>query len=216
MDVGLILREHLFGMSIDAPAAGVGPRPLDLVVSGIVSTQDPRDGYAILGEKGKSARLYHTGTKLDGLTSGELYRVFDDRVVLNFGGKLETLYLARLQTLGTVDGAATSVANAADETQASDFETPFHPVAAAENIFGNLDAQEHYVDGKFAGMQLHPAKHFQRLYGLQDGDVVTAVNGVEITDADTLSTALASAGASLTLTVTRDGVDQTVSLPVPN
>ncbi len=218
LDVRPLLNAHLFGVSgHDVRARGDGPQRMDWVLTGVVATENPQDGYAILGGKDKSGRLYHTGEEVPGLSSAKLYRVFDDRVVLDLGGPRETIYLTHIRTLGKADSEVVA-ASVVDETPAaaSDFETPFHPASAAETLFGTLDAQERNVDGKFAGMQLHPAKHFQKLYGLREGDVVTAVNGVEITDSDSLSSALKSSDASLTLTFTRDGEEQTLSLPVPN
>ena len=49
---------------------------------------------------------------------------------------------------------------------------------------------------------------------LEDGDVITAVNGETIDGANDLIEAVADAGATLTLTVTRDGASEDVSLTV--
>jgi S1-C subfamily serine protease len=43
--------------------------------------------------------------------------------------------------------------------------------------------------------------------------VVTAVNGVQLIDAAILETAMRSSGESVQLTFTRDGVEQTLSVP---
>ena len=52
---------------------------------------------------------------------------------------------------------------------------------------------------------------------MQDADVLTAVNGVEVTDTDTLvSTLRTNSTKSLSVTFLRDGVPRTVQLPVNN
>ncbi len=63
-------------------------------------------------------------------------------------------------------------------------------------------------------MVLHPPKRYLRQYGLRDGDTLTAVNGVTLTDPDDLANALKGAGKSLSLTFVRDGVQLTKTLPV--
>jgi type II secretory pathway component PulC len=86
----------------------------------------------------------------------------------------------------------------------------------AETLFGDLDAERNNVDGRLAGMILHPPKRLQRQYGFHDGDTLTAVNGVEITDPDVLADVLRTSGKSLSLTFTRNGEQRTMRLPVNN
>ena len=63
-------------------------------------------------------------------------------------------------------------------------------------------------------MVLHPSKRYQRQYGLREGDTLTEVNGVTLTDPEALENALKADGKSLSLTFVRDGVQQTRTLQV--
>ncbi len=218
-DIERIVSAHLFGASAGATAFGkenVVRARGDLALSGVIATTNPRDGYAILGKRGGTAQLYRTGTALSGLGGGTLYQVFLDRVVLDLGDRYETVRLSRAWGTGGPLAIAAVQRAHEDSSASTSFETPFQPVTAAETAFGNLDAEEQFANGRFAGMVVHPAKYFQRLYGLQDGDVVTAVNGVEITSRDALAHSLKTSGDSVSLTVVHEGVEQTVSLPMSN
>jgi len=44
---------------------------------------------------------------------------------------------------------------------------------------------------------------------------VTAINGVEVTDADALDSALKTGKKTVALTLTRDGVAETLRIPIP-
>jgi type II secretion system protein C len=189
-------------------------------LSGIIATKDPSDGYAILGEQGKSARLYHSGAPLALPGGGRLYRVFVDRVVLDLNGQMETLRLPRYRLPGAtaglrpgVDDSAQSSTDAASVSPAV-AEVLERQVTPAQTTFSALDAQRITINGQMEAMVLHPAKRYQRQYGFRDGDTLTAINGVAITDPDELARALKTSGKSLSLTFTRDGVPQTKTIPV--
>lgn len=101
------------------------------------------------------------------------------------------------------------VADAASPVPASaSADDPNHPTPA-EGLFSYMAAERNNIDGRMVGVVLHPAKLIQRRYGLYDGDTVTAVNGVQITDPGVLEDTLKTSGKSLSLTLTHDGVQQT-------
>jgi general secretion pathway protein C len=212
-----IVAAHLFGataVSDVAPDAANAPETrLAFALSGIIATKDPSDGFAILGEQGKPAHLYRVGATVES-TRGRLFRVFVDRVVLDFDGRQETLVLPRsllpgisYKQAGTETVAAAEAPVAVDPRQRS----------LAQSAFGSLFAEPHNINGEMVGLVLHPARKLQRQYGFQDGDLLVAVNGVEISDPDALQNMLAnSSEKTLSLTFTRDGVQQTKTLPVSN
>jgi type II secretory pathway component PulC len=133
-------------------------------------------------------------------------------VVLELDGKLQTLRLPR-QTLGTT-AAQTNVADSAAAPGGTPAAAPspdeFTP---AEGVFANLNVEPNPAAGQTTGMVMHPAKRLQREYGLKDSDVLTAVDGVEITDADVLASTLRTNAKSLSVTFVRDGTPQTIRLP---
>lgn len=216
-NVGQVVSAHLFG---EPAAPGTSPEHapethLALALSGIVATADPASGYAILGEKDKATRLYRTGDALVGAAGGHLARVFADRVILDLDGRMETLRLPRKGLL-EIQQPTAAVADESIAAQSPPGQDPEAPPTPAESWFGNLYAEQNNVDANLGGMLLHPAKRLQRQYGLRDGDRLTVVNGVTITDPDVLADVLKTSGNSLSLTLTRDGVERTVKLSVSN
>jgi general secretion pathway protein C len=209
-----IVAAHLFGASAAsdaAPDAANAPETrLAFALSGIIATKDPNDGFAILGEQGKPAHLYRVGAAVES-TRGRLFRVFVDRVVLDFDGRQETLLLPRSLLPGM------SYQQAGMETQSATAAPAVDPRqrSLAQSAFGSLFAEPSNVNGQMVGLLLHPARRLQRQYGFRDGDLLVAVNGVEINDPDVLQNMLASSSEkTLSLTFTRDGVQQTKTLPV--
>jgi general secretion pathway protein C len=226
-DAPKIAAAHLFGAApVERSPGGenVPDTRLALALSGIIALIDPDKGYAILGEEGKPAHMYAAGAVVAG-TSARLHQVFPDRVVLERQGELETLRLPRSTLAELVASrrvaAANPVANAADDSprpddpEAADFYDRNHP-SAAQGVFNSLGAERSDGDGRPAGLIVHPPKYMQRKYGLQDGDLLTAINGVAVNDPDALAALLRTAGGSLSLTVTRDGAQQTTTMPLNN
>jgi general secretion pathway protein C len=230
-DAQQIVNAHLFGRSPAENASADDPNRapdsrLALALSGIIAGKDPEKGYAILGEQGKPTHLYGIGAIVAG-TSSRLYRVFSDRVVLEAHGELETLRLPRntLVSLGLAplqvaaagnDGTVVAVGASAEAgNSVPAISDPNHPTPA-EGLFVYMGAERSGVDGNLAGLIVHPAKNIQRKYGLHDGDLLTAINGVAISNPDILADLLRTAGQSLSLTLTRDGVQQTTTVQLNN
>jgi general secretion pathway protein C len=221
-----IVAAHLFGAPpVERPPGDNAPdTQLALTLSGIIALKNPDKGYAILAEEGKPGHLYATGTVIAG-TSARLQQVFFDRVVLDKQGELETLRLPRSALAGLVSGGRMSVGSRATDTADAD-SRPTDPAAAdlydrnhpsaAQDFINYLGAEQSHVDGKLAGLIVHPPKSVQRKYGLQDGDLLTAINGVAIDDPDALPELLRTAGGSLSLTLTRAGAQQTKAMQLNN
>ncbi len=218
-DVRRVLSAHLFG----AAPAGATPGNADgtnapetrvaLALKGIIASKDPGNGYAILGEEGQPTHAYYTGAPLIGASGGRLFQVFTDHVVLDFSGRLETLQLPRHLLPGLVpslqpagpDVAAVAAAPAAADEEPDD---GTHPTPA-QNLFSYMDPEQNIGPGNGGGMVIHPSKLLQRRYGFGDGDTLTSVNGVRITDPNVLADALKTANTSMSLTYIHDGVPQT-------
>ena len=222
VDVGQITQAHLFGQPKVALVAvdpgGAPETQLALLLSGIIATADPKAGFAILGAADKPAHLYETGAALEAVTGGRLYAVFADRVVLDLDGKLETLRLPHHDlppAAGVPRAPGEGATEVAQNAAPAGIETDPDVITPAQGWFANLNVERTLV-GDSAGLVLHPGKGFQRKYGLKDSDVLTAVNGVEVTDSDTLAGILRTTARSLSLTYVRDGVPRTVNLPMLN
>jgi type II secretion system protein C len=207
-----LIAAHLFGVDPTAARAGAaGPPEIEphFALSGVIATSDPNDGYAILGEPGQPTRLYRTGAALASAGSATLHEVFVDHVVLDIAGRRETLSLPR-QHLNT--SGAPRVAQLEAATATDGIRLPLSARAelpnATEGWFGNLHAERYNGDGRVA-LRLHPPKVVQRRYGLREGDTLTAVNGVPVSDEDGVDSVLRAGGETVALTLTRDGVEET-------
>ena len=221
-----IIGAHLFGVSAeDAP--DTAEARVALALSGVIAMDDPADGYAILGEKGQM-RVYRVGSALTGLVAGHLAQVLDDRVIVALDGKIETLRLPRELSsthAPLVQFAMTDAGRPDDGARADDADAAAAAAAQAARLarmdslpsdkqkwLAMVSADPDSVTSH--GIAVHPNRHYERQYGLHDGDVVTAINGVSITDADALDNALRNSTGTMSLTLTHDGTPQTMSVPV--
>jgi general secretion pathway protein C len=214
MDLNALVGAHLFGIASSEPnPADLNAAPqtqMNLVLTGTMASADPQKGYAILGESATTAKTYPTGATLRPGT--KLHSVFTDRVILDNGGKLETLVLPR-QFAGTAP-------------------PPRPPVAAAGNGVGDqlrqiaetnpgaftsvVRPQPVFANGVQRGYRVYPGRdrrQFARL-GLQPGDLVTSINGTPLDDPSRgmeIFNSLNSA-AQVSVTVERNGQTQQLSL----
>jgi type II secretion system protein C len=215
-DPQFIVNAHLFGVdpsTLSVEPARQAAQEFDL--TGVIATDDPADGYAILGEKGKSALLYHTGAALPGTGGGRIYQVLEDHVVLQFSARLEILSLPRALRPGELHRVRLAMLQEQqDETSSAPGAPP--PPTPARSWFDSLYAERHSAQVSGPGFLLHPQKPVQRKYGLRDGDVLTKINGVDVGDDDALNDVLSTASPTLSLTYLRNGQPQTITVSPNN
>ena len=213
VDIGAIVNAHLFGMA--APAAGdpasAPATSSNLVLVGTIAGPDPEQGWAILGQNAQSARVMATGSALAG---GILLKaVYPDRVVLEIGGRLESLLLPRLS------GAAGPYPVRAASSDAGAM------IDAVRSAIGNQAAlaragevvrpQPVFANGNLRGVRAYPGSNrqvFSKL-GLQPGDLVTAINGAQLEDVQRATATLRNLGNEpVQLTVERNGQARQVTV----
>ncbi len=206
VDVGAIVNAHLFGVA--APVAGdpasAPATASNLVLVGTIAGADPGQGWAILGQNAQSARVMATGSALAG---GVLLKaVYPDRVVLEVGGRLESLMLPRLS------GAAGPYPARAASSDAGAM------IDAVRSAIGNQAAlartgevvrpQPVFANGNLRGVRAYPGSNrqvFAKL-GLLPGDLVTAINGAQLEDVQRAAGTLRNLGNEpVQLTVERNG-----------
>lgn len=210
-------RAHLFGESPAAASrsAAATATARDWLLSGTIATSDPADGWAILGERAHPGRLQRAGGELDAGT--RLAQIFTDHVVLEINGRQEVVNLPHALKVGTVRVAGSEAAPAAPmDAAALAALVGDPPPSRAEAWFTQFSAQSHPVNGQFVGLELHPGGRYRRLYHLGDGDLVTAINGVPVTDEESAANALRQVGgATVALTVNRAGQQFTTTIKLP-
>ena len=201
-----VIDAHLFGAAPLASGGNAPPTTMSLVLTGVIAVKGhPDDGQAIIGANEADAKVYTVGASIPG--GAHLHAVYDDRVLLERNGGLETLMLPRTELNGV-----TYAPVAATRTQLA--QGPGNPDVLA----GLLRVQPVFTQGKLSGYRIFPGgprgtQAFTQL-GLHPGDMITAINGTTLDDPgralEILQTLSSSGSASVT--VTRDGAPVEVNL----
>jgi general secretion pathway protein C len=214
VDVAAITNAHLYGSApvvVNAQDPSNAPQStLPLVLTGIISAEDPQNGLAILGQTAATAKVFAVGDNVPG--GAKLHSVYTDRVVIDRGGHLETLMLPRQVAPGGAPPSA-SVLNmespVADRMRKLITEQPslMADVMRPQPVFAN---------GKQTGYRVYPGRNrqaFVRL-GLRPGDLVTAINGTPLDDPEHGQEIFRTLGSSpeAHVTVTRNGQQQDLVL----
>lgn len=222
---------HLFGRA-DLIAAVPKQEPvvettLQLELRGIFSSNDPSLARAIIAEPSRDEKPYAAGaTDIPG--GATLKEIRDDHVVLSRSGRLEILRLPK-DKLGT--GSVESISPPEREVELEPpLEEPPREFTGGESLRDLRDAvindpqllagflQAEPVQGPsgIEGFRLGSGQDPQllRRFGLQRGDVVMAVNDVQLNGVTKVPQLLQSLpGASeLTIKFRRNGKDRSVTL----
>ncbi len=198
-----IVRWHLFG--IDAPVAEsavptVMPETtLNLVLRGVLASDDPKIARAIISEPSGDEGFYAIGALLPG--NAELKEIHPDRIVLFRSGRYETLRLPEDRM--DKGGESRPGANQQSPLMEPDFEPEQEPDSSGlepgpsnlgqyrdsllknpQSIAGLLQAEPVYQNGQFSGYKLGNTQDVRMLakFGLRRGDVITAINGTVLDD----------------------------------
>ncbi len=214
VNVASISNACLFGCApVAAPGPGNGPAPLTslpLVLTGIISADDPQNGLAILGQTAANAKVFAVGDSVPG--GAKLHAVYNDKVIIDRGGILETLMLPRQMAPGAPPPTAAMLPTespVADRMRKLITEQPslMADVMRPQPVFAN---------GKQTGYRVYPGRNraaFGKL-GLKPGDLVTAINGTSLDDPEHGQEIFRTLGSSpeAHITVTRNGQQQDLTL----
>lgn len=181
----------------------------------VIATPEARLNARLMGilYDSKSSVLWRGLIRGEGIPEGSygvgdrvgpaiLVRVSWDRVVLEHQGRLETLLLPKLESGPVVESKTRK--QVSGETQAligtlwNQFEK------SPESILENIRIEPVFTNGQFGGVQLFPGRdpNFLQQFGVQPGDVVTWVNGVELTDPMKGMAVLGTLGSAQTMQFT--------------
>jgi general secretion pathway protein C len=215
MDVSQLLRAPLFGAPPASTADGSNaPRTrVALVLTGTLAVRDPKQGLAIIGESAQTGRVYVVGGTLPG--GVRLHEVYQDRVVLDRDGALETLPLPRQALAGATRRPALSPnGNAAEPPLA---ESVQQLIAQGPEVIGQiLRPMPTYANGQLKGFRVYAGRDREKFakLGLQAGDLVTQINGVPLSDPQRGMEILKSLGSagSAQVTIERGGATQQLSV----
>lgn len=223
LDINSIIKLNLFGDVAAKPAVvqQVTEAPetrLNLTLTGVVATSDPKIAAAIIENRGKQ-NTYGINEKIDG-TNALLKEVFADRVIIKNGARRETLMLDGIdyEQIGSSGGPSIT------RPRAPNVSPPVPPrssmseeaIAASRELMNSpanfmdyFAIVPHQQDGRMVGYRISPGKKstlFEEV-GFQAGDVVVEMNGLDLTDPQQSREAMQAMtnGVSMQLTVNRDG-----------
>ena len=219
IDVQAIANAHLFGTSRTEAVVDPSNAPqtqMNLILAGTWAGEDPAQGFAFIGESANTAKMYGVGKAIRGGT--KLHAVYLDRVILDTGGRLETLALPRL---GNGAGAGALVARpaaVAGRPQPSQFAENLRRIAETNpTAFTEIvRPQPVFANGVQRGYRVYPGRQRQQFskLGLQPGDLVLSINGTPLDDPQRGMEIFSTISSSdkVNVTVERNGQPQEITL----
>jgi len=206
---------HLFGIASAEPKDDPNNLPatqMTLVLAGTMALDDPKAGFAIVGDNAVNAKFYRVGASING--SVRLYSVYTDHVIIDRAGALETLSLPRGPGVGVATPIRPVVSPGAQLSDNIRRLATNSPNTLAQMI----RAQPVFSNGTQKGYRVYPGREraqFARL-GLQAGDLITSINGTLLNDPSVTNDLLGllSSSSSVTVSVERNGSPVTLNLDI--
>lgn len=226
LDIAEVVNWHLFGASAaSAPVATPGT-PIDapdtrlnLVLRGVLSSDDPVQARAIIAEPNGIENFFHVGSALPG--GAELKEIYADRIILLRAGRHETLRLPREAVEGATASPAAAPLSAGPGGDVGAMLGQYRE-QMTDNPQALLDLARPvpFSDANgFAGFRLFPGNKpalFAQL-GLKPGDLVKEVNGVVLDNpmrAAEVMQGLADTG-QVALRIERAGQEINLTVDIP-
>lgn len=209
-DPNLLASQNLFGTAAAAPTGGdvVAPTTdLPLTLRGVYAENGGQRASAIIEANGEQSMVF-LGEAMPGGANATLKQVHNDRVVLDRSGRLETLKLVESvpggeSTISLVpykpDGASTTGPGAQSDAPTSEPVMDRRADAKSQQalrqvrdqlaknpmaLMKMMSAQPAQENGKLIGYRVGPGAD-PSLFGqsgLQRNDIITAINGVPLSD----------------------------------
>ena len=218
-------QQHLFGNSLSKKiavkrqdTASTAPKTkLNVVLVGVVAASEPRFSSAIISSKNKQ-NSYFIDSEIEG-TQATVSEIYEDRVILNVRGALQTLMLD-----GSDDQVKSSNKRKTSVTKqrSKSVSIPLDRKALLKNpskLTDYIRISPYRKDGQVMGYRLKPGKD-RSLFesaGFQRNDLAIELNGVDLTDTKQAFSLMKefSTMTEISLTVERNGQRHELSLNIP-
>lgn len=173
---------------------GAAETRLRLILRGVVASSDPKLAIAIIENNNKQQR-YKIGDKIQVSGRVSLAKVLPDRVILDNGGRFESLFLFDKKKRNQV-ASTRKTRPKANEKKVLDHRKDKALSEMAKNyrekLLNNPTSLADVIrvsiakdaEGKVIGYKVRPGSHRKEFqaFGFKPNDIVTSVNGVELTD----------------------------------
>lgn len=205
---------------------------LNLTLTGLVASTEEQDGAAIIENRGEQ-NTYGIGEKVDG-TRAVVKEVMPDRIIIDNGGRMETLMLdghdfkqvssqansSNLVKAAPADAPRDRLRKPAIQTFDEDAAIVARTLRDSPTKFTDFIAiQPHREEGKIAGYKVNPGKDpaLFEAAGLQANDILTEINGLDLTDIQQSMEAMKMLRSAefLQIKLSRDGAVTTLDLELP-
>jgi general secretion pathway protein C len=219
LDVGSLINAHLFGnaaaQAASGDAANAPPSSMPLVLTGLFSTENPKEGMAIIGESAQTAKFVSVGQQVPG--GAQLHSVYADRAIIERAGALESVYLPRNNNGALAMAPPPPMPQAGPENNEAMVERMRRMVSDDPGLIGQvMRPQPVFAGGKMRGFRVYPGNNRQAFarMGLRPGDMVTAINGTPLDDKDRAQEIFntLSSSTDARVSVTRNGRQQELVL----
>lgn len=204
---------------------------LNLTLTGVVASTTEEDGAAVIANRSTQS-TYGIGEKIEG-TQAILSRVFADRVIISNRGAKETLMLDGIDYSKISNSADIANNNngfsPANQTIPKNVVKTVSAGPSLDSIAELRDKPEKFIDfinvapvrneGELQGYRVSPGKEAALFNetGLQTGDVITYINGLDLTQPREAVEAMRALreSDSLEISVLRNDQPMTLSLSLP-
>ena len=219
LDIGGLVNAHLFGNAAaqaSGDAANAPPSSMPLVVAGLLATEDPKQGMAIIGESAQAAKVVAVGQQVPG--GALLNSVYSDRAIIDRAGTLEAVFLPR-RSGGPIAAPMPQMPVAAAESNEAMVDRMRKLVNDDPGLIGQImRPQPVFAGGEMKGFRVYPGANRQAFarMGLRAGDTVTAINGTPLNDKDRAQEIFGTLASSTDarVTITRNGRQQDLVLNI--
>ena len=208
---------HVFGeadkepVAIDQPIEAPDTR-LRLELTGLFASSDPKQSLAIIAEKNGKDESYRVGDSVPG--NATVHEIYSDRVILSRLGNLETLRLkepAEKLDIGrsTIPTETDTDATPRTSPMLKDMQEMYR--SDPQTLFQQLRITPVTDEGRITGYRFsHNNRQFMKEIGLDPQDIITAVNGVPVSDSGKLFAMMKDVDqlGEVNLTIMRDGQTQ--------
>jgi general secretion pathway protein C len=219
IDITRIMDSDLFGAVSSEPVEPVAVSVLEApettlnlqLKATVADTLENRRGAAIIAS-GQVEQTYTVSDVIEGAGGAQLHAIYNDRVILNRAGRLETLRLPTEYASGNVGAVY------AAPVMPTPVESTLRSVISdnATRINEIVRVAAHIEQGRMLGFRLNPGEQPEQFaaLGFQPGDVVTEINGTAMSDPSRGLQVFESLGESTmaNVTVVRDGAPQVLTI----